>query len=210
MARTFEMLCKSSLKNSWPIYLLAFITLATGIAFGWLGVHALQSETSGQLSQYLDNFVKGASDVMIDRSQVVKNTIFNNLLFIGIIYILGLTVIGTPAILALLFARGYSLGFTVAFLTREKAGEGIILALTSVMPQNILLIPAIFLASVAALSFSWLLIRRFGNSKLPVMSGIFGYHVLMLVVCSISAAAGLVEAFVTPDLIKAAANFLKM
>lgn len=210
MARSFEKLCKSSLKNSWPIYLLAFAALATGIAFGWLGVHALQTETLGQLTQYLDNFVNKANDVMIDRSQVVKNTVFNNLFFIGIIYILGLTVIGTPAILALLFARGYSLGFTVAFLTQEKAGEGVILALTSVVPQNILLIPAVFLASVAALSFSWLLIRRFGNSKLPVMSGILGYHVLMLVVCCISAAAGIVEAFITPDLIKAAANFLKM
>ncbi|GAB6182142.1 stage II sporulation protein M [Desulfotomaculum defluvii] len=210
MARTFKKLCKSSLRNSWPIYFLAFITLATGMFFGSLGVHALQVDTSGQLSQYLDDFVNKASNVIIDRPQVVKNTIFNNLLFIGIIYFLGLTVIGTPAILALLFARGYSLGFTVAFLTREKAGEGIILTLSSVAPQNILLIPAIFLASVAALSFSWLLIKRFGNSKLPVMSGLIGYHVLMLIVCSISAAAGLVEAFITPELIKAAANFIKM
>ncbi|ABO49630.1 protein of unknown function DUF95, transmembrane [Desulforamulus reducens MI-1] len=208
MANAFKKLCRSSLRDSWPIYLLALITLMAGIGFGSLGVHAMQDETFGQLTEYLDNFISKAGSVIVDRPLVVKNTILNNLLFIGIIYFLGLTVVGTPAILALLFARGYSLGFTFTFLTRQRASEGIVLALTSVVPQNILLIPAIFLASVAALSFSWLLIKRFSNSRLPVMPGLVGYHVLMMIVCSIVAAAGLVEAFITPDLIKAAANFI--
>lgn len=199
---------KVSLRDSWPIYLLAFLTLVAGVSLGGWGSQNLAPEQVQQLTTYLDHFVNQVEGIMIDRQMVVKNTISNNLLFIGIIYFLGLTVIGTPAILALLFARGFSLGFTVGFLVKEKAGEGVVLALTSVIPQNILLLPAIYLASVAALSFSWLLIRRFLDSRLPVLPGLAGYHVLILIVCCISATAGLVEAFVTPDLMKAAANFL--
>ena len=207
-SKGFKKIWRASLRESWPIYLLAIITLTAGIGFGSWGAHNLQHDQIGQLTSYLDHFVNQVEGVTVDRSTAVKNTISNNLLFIGIIYFLGLTVIGTPAILALLFARGFSLGFTVSFLVQEKAGEGILIALTSVMPQNILLIPAIYLASVAALSFSWLLIRRFSNSRLPVLPGLIGYHILILIVCCISASAGLVEAYVTPDLIKAAANFL--
>lgn len=204
----FKKIWKASLRESWPIYLLAFLTLIAGIGFGSWGAHNLEHDQVGQLTSYLDNFLNQVGEVVVDRPVVVKNTIINNLLFIGIIYFLGLTVIGTPAILALLFARGFSLGFTVGFLAQKKAAEGLVIALTSVMPQNILLIPAIYLASVASLSFSWLLIRRFLNSRLPVLPGLIGYHVLIVIVCCISASAGLVEAFVTPDLIKAAANFL--
>ncbi|SHG75519.1 stage II sporulation protein M [Desulforamulus hydrothermalis Lam5 = DSM 18033] len=144
----------------------------------------------------------------VDRQQAVKNAIANNLFLVGLFYLLGLTVIGMPAVLVLLSARGFSLGFTIGFLTRDKVGEGMVIALASVMPQNVLFIPAIYLAGVAALSFSWLLIKRLLDSKQPVLPGLLGYHVLMLVVCCIAAAAGLVEAFVTPDLTRAAINLL--
>ncbi|SHF28738.1 stage II sporulation protein M [Desulforamulus putei DSM 12395] len=196
------------MRESWPIYLLALVTLIAGICFGSWGAHNLDSSQAGQLSVVLDSFVNQAGSIMVDRPQVVKSAITNNLFFIGLVYFLGLTVIGMPAILALLFARGFSLGFTVSFLTRDKVGEGMVIALTSVVPQNILLIPAIYMAGVVALSFSWLLIRRFLNSRHPVLPGLIGYHVLILVVCCIAAAAGLVEAFITPDLTKAAVNLL--
>jgi len=208
LSSSFKKMWKSSLRNSWPVYLLALVTLLAGLSCGSWGAHTLDSQQTTQLSGYLDMFVSHAGDFKIDRQVAVKNAIISNLCFIGIIYLLGLTVIGTPAILVLLFARGFSLGFTVGFLTREKAGQGILLALTSVLPQSILLIPAVFLASVAGLSFSWLLIQRFRDSRLPIWPGLVGYHALILIVCCISAAAGLVEAFVTPELIKAAANLL--
>lgn len=204
----FKKMWKASLRESWPIYLVAFITLIAGMVCGSWGVHNLDSQQAGQLSAYLDTFVSQAGKVTVDRPMIVKNTITNNLFLISMIYLLGLTVIGTPGILALLFARGFSLGFTVGFLSQEKAGEGIVIVLTSVVPQNLLLIPAIFMSCVAALSFSCLLIRRFLNSKLPVLPGLIGYHGLILIVCCITVAAGLVEAYITPELIKITTNFL--
>ncbi len=209
MTRGIKRICKSSLREGWPIYLLALLTFAAGIGVGCWGVKGLDSEQVKQLVLNLDQFMHQADKLMLDRSSMVRDTVTNNLIYIGIIYLLGLTVIGMPVVLALLFARGFSLGFTISFLTKEKAGEGIMLAFTSVVPQNILLIPAILLASVAALSFSWLLIKRFINSRLPILPGFIGYHMLMVIVCCICIAAGLVEAYVTPELIKATATFLK-
>lgn len=190
------------------MYLVALVVLLAGLGCGSWGAHNLDQEQATRLTEYLDVFVSQVGSVQIDRPMLVKNTITNNIFFISIIYVLGLTVIGTPGILALLFARGFSLGFTLSFLTQGKTGQGILLALASVVPQSILLIPAVFMAGVAALSFSWLLIRRFLDSSLPVWPGIVSYHSLMLVVCCIAAAAGLVEAYITPELIKATISFL--
>ena len=199
---------RASLREGWPMYLLATVALLAGLAFGGWGAHHLDGQKTVQLSEYLEMFVSQAGSISIDRPLAVKNAITNNLFFIGMVYLLGLTVVGAPVILALLFARGFSLGFTLGFLTRQGNGEGILLALTSVLPQNILLLPAIFMACVAALSFSWLLIKRFRDSRMPVCPGLMGYHLLILIVACIAAAAGLVEAFVTPQLIKAAAAIL--
>ncbi|AEF94915.1 stage II sporulation protein M [Desulfotomaculum nigrificans CO-1-SRB] len=190
------------------MYLVALVVLLAGLGCGSWGAHNLDQEQATRLTEYLDVFVSQVGSVQIDRPMLVKNTITNNIFFISIIYVLGLTVIGTPGILALLFARGFSLGFTLSFLTQGKTGQGILLALASVVPQSILLIPAVFMAGVAALSFSWLLIRRFLDSSLPVWPGIVSYHSLMLVVCCIAAAAGLVEAYITPELIKATISLL--
>lgn len=209
MRCSIKNILSASLREGWPIYLLALVTLLGGLGFGNWGAHNLDSQKSTQLSEYLEMFVSQAGDMNIDRPLAMKNAITNNLFFIGMIYLLGLTVIGAPAILALLFARGFSLGFTVGFLTHQKAGEGILLALASVIPQNILLIPATFMSCVAALSFSWLLIKRFRNSRLPVCPGLLGYHLLIMGLGCIAAAAGLVEAFISPELIKAATIILK-
>lgn len=198
----------SSIRDGWPMYLLALLAMAAGIFFGHWGARGLNIDQATQLSGYLDLFVNQVGTVDIDHPLLVKSTITNNLIFIGIIYFLGLTVIGAPVVLALLFMRGFSLGFAVAFLAKEKGSNGVILAMTSILPQNILLIPAIYLAGVASLSFSCLLIKRFRNSRLPVLPGIMGYHLLIIVVSCIAVAAGLVEAFVTPELIKGSVNFI--
>ncbi|WP_081460815.1 stage II sporulation protein M [Desulfotomaculum nigrificans] len=208
MRRNLKKIWWSSLRKGWPMYLVALVVLLAGLGCGSWGAHNLDQEQATRLTEYLDVFVSQVGSVQIDRPMLVKNTITNNIFFISIIYVLGLTVIGTPGILALLFARGFSLGFTLSFLTQGKTGQGILLALASVVPQSILLIPAVFMAGVAALSFSWLLIRRFLDSSLPVWPGIVSYHSLMLVVCCIAAAAGLVEAYITPELIKATISLL--
>lgn len=205
----FKKILKTSLIKGWPMYLVALLILLGGLGCGSWGAHNLSHEQATDLTSYLDLFVSQVDNVQIDHPVVVKSAITNNLIVIAIIYLLGLTVIGTPGILALLFARGFSLGFTISFLTQGKVGQGMLLALASVLPQNILLIPAVFMAGVGALSFSWLLIRRFLDSRLPLGAAIIGYHSLILVVCCIAVAAGLVEAYVTPELIKASISFLK-
>lgn len=193
---------------NWLLCLLAIFFLGLGSVLGMLTVDYLKPDQVEELNSYLETFVNQAPTLQIDAQQAVKSGIVNNLTVILIIYLLGLTVIGIPLVLALLFVRGFALGFTISFLTQQKAWQGALLAVISIFPQNIVYIPAVFAGAVASLSFSVLLVKRYFNSQLAVWPGFAGYNILMLLVVVMAVLAGFIEAYLTPWLIKNAAAVL--
>ena len=83
------------------------------------------------------------------------------------IWLLGLTVIGTPLIYLIVFTRGFVLGFTFAFIvyTKKLAGVGIVL-FTIAIP-SILTIPCLLLGAGLATIFSFILIQgKFNGHQL--------------------------------------------
>ena len=48
----------------------------------------------------------------------------------------GLTVIGAPVVLGIVFLRGFVLGFTIGFIIDELYVRGLILSLSSVLPTT--------------------------------------------------------------------------
>lgn len=198
----------ASLRQSWPVYLAILLVFALGFAAGVYGVQKMQWDQAQELGGYLDQFLRQAAALEVDPAEGLRDVLYNDLMVILAVYLLGLTVIGIPVILGILFTRGFVLGFTIYFLAREKSVQGIILAVAAVLPQNIFLIPALLMGGVASLSFALLLARRFYNSKVLVWPSFVMYSSLMLAVTACAAAAGLVEVYITPLLVKLAANSL--
>jgi len=198
----------ASLRQSWPVYLIILLVFALGVAAGVYGVQKMQSDKALELSSYLDHFLQQAGALEVDPVKALRDVLYNDLMVILVVYLLGLTVIGIPVILGIIFTRGFVLGFTIYFLAWEKSVQGIILAVAAVLPQNIFLIPALLMSGVASLSFALLLARRFYNSKVQVWPSFVMYSSLMLVVTACAAGAGLVEVYFTPFLVKMAANYM--
>lgn len=208
MGNRFLVLWASSLRQSWPAYLAILVLFALGIAAGALGVQRLQADQAQELSVYLDQFMAQAGVIEVDTVKALQDVLYRDIAVILAVYLLGLTVIGIPVILGIIFTRGFVLGYTVSFLASEKSIRGIILACAAVLPQNLILIPALLMAGVASLSFAALLARRFNNSKIIVWPSFAGYSGLTIVVLACAAAAGLVEVYFTPFLVKIAANYM--
>ncbi len=208
MGRKFLSLWADSLRQSWPAYLAVLVLFAIGIAAGSLSVQRLQAEQAQELSIYLDQFMAQAGLIEVDSVKALQDVLYSDITVILAVYLLGLTVIGIPVILGIIFTRGFVLGYTVCFLAMEKSLQGIILACAAVLPQNIILVPALIMAGVASLSFAVLLARRFNNSKVVIWPNFVAYSGLILIVLVFSAAAGLVEVYFTPWLVKLAANYM--
>lgn len=208
MGKRFLLLWANSLRQSWPAYLAVLVLFAIGIAAGSLSVQRLQADQAQELSIYLEQFMAQAGVIEVDSVKALQDVLYSDIAVILAVYLLGLTVIGIPVILGIIFTRGFVLGYTVSFLAREMSLRGIILACAAVLPQNIMLVPALIMAGVASLSFAVLLARRFNNSKVVIWPNFVAYSGLILIVLAFSAAAGLVEVYFTPLLVKLAAIYM--
>jgi stage II sporulation protein M len=182
------------------------IIFSLGILLGSLGVNTLREDQTTELHRYLQSFLAQAAELNVDRTQMVRGALYDNLLTAAIMYILGLTVICLPLMLAFIFIRGFILGFTVGFLTMDRELQGLLVILVSMLPQNLFFIPAMIIGGTASLSFSLLLIKRFFNSQTRVWPAFAAYTLIMAGVLAAFALAALMEAYVTPELTRFVAS----
>jgi len=199
----------SALVHNWPLFVVVILFFILGVFFGTLGVNSLSPDNTSKLTGVIDSFINSASDLQNESRVALQNSLYDNLLTWGVIFFLGLTIIGIPMILFLVFMRGFALGFTISFLTGHKAEAGLLVTLTAIAPHNLILIPALFVSGAASLSFALVLLKRFFNTKIRVLSNFTGYLVIMLITGTAFASAALVEAFVNPWLTRMASSLLE-
>ena len=195
-------------QQNWLLYLVVIIFFGAGIFLGSLGANTLPPEQTKGLHNYLQSFFAQAAEIEVDRVQVVKSTLFDNLLVGLALYILGLTIICLPLVLALIFFRGFVLGFTVGFFTVYPDWREFVIVFVAMLPQNLLFIPALIIGGAAALAFSLRLMRRLHNSQTPIGPQFAGYSLIMAVCLLAFALAALAEGYVTPALTRLLASWL--
>ncbi|WP_066637503.1 stage II sporulation protein M [Desulfolucanica intricata] len=202
MSVAFQHVWGTILRKSWPFYGIVFLVLCLGITVGSLTANGLGGLQASELQDYLERFLEQVPGIKINNIDLMQTSVVNNILLLVIVYFLGLTVIGIPIMLALIFARGFILGFAVGFLFKEKALRGIILAFAAILPQNLLYIPALIIGGGTALAFTLLLIKRNFDSSIKIWPGFLYYNCIMLVVFAIALGSSMIEAYVTPFLTK--------
>lgn len=197
-----EMISYYFLKN---ISLFVFITIifASGVIIGSFSINLVQDNDKYELGVYIETFLdQFEARSTLSKSSVVKQSILGNLKVVALAYVLGLSVIGVPFLLLVIFIRGFVLGFTVGFFIDELLYKGMLLTLISVFPQNLIMVPCIIVSSVAAVSFSGALIRsRTSGHKTSLTSQFLKFSVIILMMVFAVILAALIEAYVTPFLI---------
>jgi stage II sporulation protein M len=103
--------------------------------------------------------------------------------------------------MAVVFMRGFSLGFTVGFLLQEKAGAGVMLSLISLLPQNLIYIPLLLVAAVLAVNFSLYILRGRSYGKASLGVSLLGYSALMGLLMLVFMTGAFVEAYLVPWLL---------
>lgn len=196
-----EKLLARHIKDNLGIYMVIFFFFLGGIVFGTISLNFLGEQQLIQLAAYLDNLLRQFNTGTIKSDNLFYHAALDALKETGLIWFLGLTVIGIPLIIIFVFIKGFVLGFTVGFLIKQKAVHGLALSLTAVMPANLLQIPALFLAAMLGISFSTGLIRGRIWER-GILPGLLNYSLCMLLVAVLLAGGGLVEAYLAPVFIR--------
>lgn len=192
------------------VYLLVCLAFAAGVTAGSLAARLLDEAYLRELNDYLFGFLDYlAGRQPVDQALIMQKALLQNGKFILALWLCGNLFFGFTLVLGLLFYRGFTIGFTVAFLARENALQGIMFAAAAVLPQNLLYVPASLLAGGGAVIFSVLLLRRRLTGKIFPYGPYFAqYTLLMLTAAAILAAGAAVETVITPVFMQAIATML--
>lgn len=189
------------------LYVLSAICICTGIVLGVYTVKYMSSFEKSDLLSYISSFSKVNSASGINYYEIFMQTIKNNVPVIFIIWFFGLTMIGIPLILVIDVIKGFTIGFTVTFFVSGLGINGVWLSMLSVVPQNIIYIPCIMIASVLAMEFSFRLIKNTSKRLFTksIYSKIMAYTILFLVINVVMLLGFVFETYISPNIIRAMA-----
>lgn len=195
------------------LYLALFLLFSIGVGFGALAPQKLSPPQREDLSGFLANIYASIAQndsPMAGRGEVLYQSILDNVLkTAGLLFVLGLTVIGAPLILGIVFLRGFVLGFTVGFLFQETSFNGLILAAAAILPHNLLAVPAIMIGAGGALAFASTAFKTMcGLSQRRVYGQLLSTGFICICSCVLLTAASLIETYLTPALISLTSGLL--
>ncbi|WP_028589043.1 stage II sporulation protein M [Paenibacillus massiliensis] len=152
-----------SFRERMTFYIFFAVLFLVGVVFGALMVNALSLEQQQDLGRYLNNFFITVNQMSGSGTAATIASFWDivalHLKWVAIIWVCGLSVIGLPGILVLNFLKGALIGFSVGFLVGQYSWKGLLFALVSIAPHNLLVIPALLVCSVAAMNFSIQMIK---------------------------------------------------
>jgi stage II sporulation protein M len=198
---------KQHLKEHSSIYLFVFVLFLMGVIFGAIIVNSMNISQKEDLYYYLNRFFGQVAEGKVASSaDMFQQSFFHNLKYLGLMWILGISIIGLPVILVMLFIKGMVVGFTVGFLVNQLGLKGFLLSFVTVLPQNVLLIPAFIIMCSVAISFTLKIVKQLFVKKTSNLEAPFSlfmrYVTVFLFIGVLAIAASGFEAYASPFLMK--------
>ena len=187
---------KQHIRNNRWQYIVIGLVFLVGLVMGGQKVEGLEGGVRDYLRELIVTYLQEGQKAPIYGPGILLAALATQAKTVVAIWFLGLTVIGVPLILAVVFLRGYALGFTVGFLVQQKGGAGVIMSILSILPQNLVYIPLLIIWAVIAVNFSSYLIGRHPGAALG--KTLINYSLLLAVFLVLFTAGAFIEAYLSP------------
>ncbi|MDP4170656.1 MAG: stage II sporulation protein M [Bacillota bacterium] len=210
--RIYQNVAASYFQEQSSIFLFVLILFLMGVIFGAVVVNSMSLVQKEDLFSYLSQFFGQVTSGKVEGDQdLFMQSFLHNSKYIGLLWILGISIIGLPIILILLFIKGMVVGFTVGFLVNQMGWNGFVLAFVSVLPQNLIIIPVFIVMTTLSVAFSLKMISRQFMKKLgqPLMPFFKKYVAALVISLLFISVASSIEAYLSPPLMKAVVQIKK-
>ena len=165
---------------------------------------AILSETDKKLvTDYFNNYISNIENNKLNYLESIKNGLFNNLLYIIIIWILGISIIGIPIVTIMFFIKSFTLGFSIASIVFNYKLKGCLLNFINIFPHQMIYFLIYMLITTYSIFFSLKMINSIINKKNMDFKIMMNKYVKILIISVIAITIGIIiETFITPLLIK--------
>ena len=188
-------------------YFIVTALLIIGIVVGVIFINNSKEEQMTEIQNYINTFITSLKqDYHIDKMQLMKNSLGDNLLLIISMWFIGSTVIGIPIVFGIVLFRGFCLGYTVsAIIGVMGAQKGILFFFTTIFLQNLIFIPVIICMAVSCINLYKAIMKdkRKENIKIEVIKHTMRSILLLLLLV----VASLIEVYISTNLLMLCMQF---
>lgn len=200
---------KKIIKYDKKIMMLLNIIALTGIIAGSVFVVILNKNDKSLVVNSIKDFFNNLLNSKFDYIATLKNTLFVNLIFSGLIWIIGISVIGVMITILIIFYKSFTLGFTVASIIYTYSIKGSILALFYVFPHLILNILIFLYLGSYSIKLSVILIKAIlKKQNLNFKEFINSYLKVLLISIIFIIISSIYETFISSYILRIISNIL--
>ena len=176
------------------------------ISFFIIGIFVgvtLLNNLSTSLKQEVDTYIESIINLLKENNEINKFEMFlisikENILFILLIWFLGLTIIGGYFIYLTVLYKGFSLGYTAAaFIAALGTKAGSLVIIVSLVMQNIVFIPAMLLISENGIK----LCKGIHKKCLNLKEEFIRHNIIMLITIMLILIASFMEVYFSMNLL---------
>ena len=190
------------------INIFVVIILFLGLISGAIFANIIGLNDKALVTDKIKLFIDNINTNSIDSILAFKNSISINLIYLIIIFILGMTLIGIIFNIFILFIKSFIIGFTLASFIITYSYKGLILSASYLLLGQLLFIIVLILLTIYSITFSFKLLKVIfkspNNNELPKY--LKNYCLILIFSIIISLLASLCEVFIFPSLIKLIIN----
>lgn len=181
----------------------AIFFLILGISLGGFIETMMDSTQKSALIEYIGKYLNINNINSTSTGEIFISSLTNNLKLIAVIMASGISILGFPLAFAVLTYKGISIGFAAALIIEDMSGKGILLTLAAMIPQNIILIPAMMVAVALSVNLAFLILKRDKSIKnKSYFQYLMAYMSLFIVIILATVIGCFVESYICPFLMK--------
>lgn len=194
---------KNNVVNQKRKYLFLTIIMTIGIISGIIFIFFISKEDKSLVKQELELLFSNIKDNKLNYGNSLINSVSSSLVYLSIIWILGVSIIGIPVVIFMLFLKGFVFGFSISSIIANYGFNGVILSFITQIPSNLILLIIYLLMGFYAINFSIRLFQVLFFKKEVNLSFYFKrYNQIALISLGCIVIASLVETFLIPFLVK--------
>lgn len=189
------------------ILIFLIIICIIGIITGSIFMTILNSSDKNSILVSLEEFITGYDEIKPEKDLI--NNLVVNIMYVFAIWILGISIIGLPIVIFILFFKAFLLSFTISSFIMKYKLKGIILGIIYNMPHQVINLVVYMYLGVYSIKLSSYIIEAIVYKKSINFKNITNRYLLVLIASIILLiTTTLYETYIMPILLKKIVNMI--
>ncbi len=189
------------------ILIFLIIICIIGIITGSIFMTILNSNDKDSILLSLEEFITGYSSLNPEKDLI--NNFIINIMYVLAIWILGISIIGLPIVIFILFFKAFLLSFTISSFIMKYKLKGILLGIIYNIPHQVINLVVYMYLGVYSIKLSSFIIEALVHKKSINFKNVTNRYLLVLIVSIIILIiTTLYETYIMPILLKKIVNMI--